>query len=117
MSLHRGDVALAWYPFASGAGGKLRPCIIVQNDLNNSRLANTIVVQITSNLRSVGQSTAHLIEVNTAEGKQSGLLHDSVVSCINVATIEWALIHKLIGSLDRASMARVDSCLRTALAL
>ncbi len=30
MSVSRGDVVLAWYPFASGAGGKRRPCLVVQ---------------------------------------------------------------------------------------
>jgi hypothetical protein len=29
MSIQRGDVVLAWYPFASGKGGKRRPGVIV----------------------------------------------------------------------------------------
>ena len=51
MSAVRGDVVLAWYPFASGSGGKRRPCLVIQNDTDNARLTNTIVAQITSNLR------------------------------------------------------------------
>jgi mRNA-degrading endonuclease toxin of MazEF toxin-antitoxin module len=50
MSVVRGDVVLAWFPFASGAGGKRWPCVVVQNDEDNRRLANTMVVQITTNL-------------------------------------------------------------------
>ena len=115
MSLKRGDVVLAWYPFSSGAGGKRRPCVVVQNDRDNARLTNTVVAQITTNLRAAKEPTAFLIEVSTSDGVQSGLLHDSVVSCINLATIEQQLIVQVIGSLSVAAMASVDQCLRVAL--
>lgn len=95
MNLKRGDVVLAWYPFASGSGGKRRPCLIVQNDRDNARLSNVIIAQITSNLRSAHEPTHFLIEANTAEGKQAGLLHDSLVSCNNLATIERSLLRRL----------------------
>jgi mRNA-degrading endonuclease toxin of MazEF toxin-antitoxin module len=36
MTVRRGDVVLAWYPFSSGAGGKRRPCLVVQNDADNA---------------------------------------------------------------------------------
>jgi mRNA interferase MazF len=117
MSLKRGDVVLAWYPFSSGAGGKRRPCLIIQTDADNARLTNTVVVQITSNLRAVSEPTQLLIEMNTPEGKQSGLLHDSLISCNNLATIEQALVAKVIGSLPPEAMAKVDACLKAALGL
>src|SRR5450432_1812730 len=98
MSAHRGDVVLAWYPFASGHGAKRRPCLVVQNDADNAKLGNTIVAQITSNLGRVGDKSHYLINASTAEGKQAGLLHDSVVSCNNLATIEQSLIDKVIGT-------------------
>ncbi len=50
MTIKRGEVVLAYYPFASGASGSRRPVLVVQNDADNARLANTIVAQITSNL-------------------------------------------------------------------
>jgi mRNA-degrading endonuclease toxin of MazEF toxin-antitoxin module len=49
MTILRGDVVLAWFPFASGSGGKRRPCVVVQNDADNRKLANTMIVQITTN--------------------------------------------------------------------
>jgi len=51
MNVRRGDVVLVLYPFASGIGGSRRPALIVQNDRDNERLYNTIVAQITTNLR------------------------------------------------------------------
>jgi mRNA interferase MazF len=117
MTIKRGDVVLAWYPFSSGTGGKRRPCLVVQNDRDNARLTNTIVAQITSNLRAAGEPTQLLIEVSNPEGQQSGLLHDSLISCNNLATIEQTLIVKVIGSLPTATMQNVDNCLRVALLL
>jgi mRNA interferase MazF len=117
MSCKRGEVVLAWYPFASGAGGKRRPCLVVQNDADNQRLTNTIVAQITSNLRAASVPTQLLIRVATPEGQQAGLLHDSLISCNNLATIEQTLIAQVIGSLPAALMQQVDACLKVALAL
>lgn len=32
MKVQRGDVALAFYPFSSGAGGSRRPVLVIQGD-------------------------------------------------------------------------------------
>lgn len=117
MNVRRGDVVLALYPFAAGGGTKKRPVLVVQNDRDNQRLTNTIVVQITSNLRRADEPTHLLIELVTPEGRQSGLLADSVVSCVNLATIHEGRIDRVIGSLPPSLMARVDACLRAALQL
>jgi mRNA interferase MazF len=74
--VNRGDVVLVFYPFASGAGGKRRPDLVVQNDADNSRLAATILAQIRTNLARAGESTHLLIEASSVEGQSSGLLHD-----------------------------------------
>jgi len=117
MSVRRGDVVLAWYPFASGQGSKRRPCIVIQNDADNGKLANVIVAQITSNLTRVGDKSHFLIQRATADGRQAGVLHDSVVSCTNLATIEQALIARTIGSLSASLRHNLDACLKAALDL
>jgi mRNA-degrading endonuclease toxin of MazEF toxin-antitoxin module len=115
--MKRGDVVLVFYPFASGSAGKRRPGLIVQNDTDNARMATTIVAQITTNLARSGEPTHLLIEVSTSESKHSGLLHDSLVSCNNLVTIELARVHKVIGSLPTIIMRNVDGCLKAALGL
>jgi mRNA interferase MazF len=117
MTVRRGGVVLAWYPFASGQGGKRRPCLVLQNDADNRKLANTVVAQITSVLQRAGDKSHVLIEVATPDGQMSGLLYDSVVSCNNLATIEQALIIKPIGALPPALMQAVNDCLKAALEL
>ena len=115
--MNRGDVVLAFYPFASGSGGKRRPGLVVQNDADNARMAATILAQSTTNLARAGEPTHLLIESSTSEGQQSGLLHDSLVSCNNLVTVELTRIHKVIGRLPAATMQRIDDCLKAALGL
>ena len=73
--------------------------------------------QITSNTRRAHEATHLMIEVTSAPGQQSGLLNDSVVSCVNLATIHEARIDRWIGSLPSAVMVQVDECLKAALGL
>jgi mRNA-degrading endonuclease toxin of MazEF toxin-antitoxin module len=45
------------------------------------------------------------------------VLHDSVVSCNNLATVHEDRIHRVIGHLPEAVMSRIDECLKAALGL
>jgi mRNA interferase MazF len=112
MNVHRGDVVLAWYPFASGRGGKRRPCVVVLNDPDNRKIGNTIVAQITSNLQRLGDKSHVLIEIAAPDGPQTGLLHDSLVSCNNLATIEKTLIDRVVGSLSPRQQRLVNDGLK-----
>ena len=117
MNALRGDVVLVLYPFASGRGASRRPALIVQNDRDNRRLDNTIIAQITTNVRHVNDPTQLLIPWGTPEGQQAGLLHDSVVSCNKLATVHEERIHRVIGHLPDVVMDRIDECLKAALGL
>lgn len=111
--VRRGDVVILRF-----ALGKARPAIVVQSDHNNSRLLNTILVQVTSNTRLADKEpTQVLIDVTTAEGKQSGLKVTSAVKCENIATQPAADIGKVIGRLPGSLMGKVDAALKASLAL
>ena len=115
MNLQRGDVVLAWFPHASGTGGKHRPCVVIQNDEDNQKIANTVVVFITSTLLRRGDKSHVVIDVSTPEGKQAGLLKSSLISCNNIATIEQRLVSNVIGSLAASTLTEMNNCLRAAL--
>lgn len=117
MKYKRGDVILACYPLASGVGTSRRPCVVVQNDDDNRKLANTVVAQITTNLARVGDKSHVLIEVASPDGKLTGLLHDSVISCNNLATIKEARIQYLIGKLAPTTLHEMNDALKAALEL
>lgn len=117
MSVNRGDVALALYPFASGTGGSRRPVLVIQADQYNQRIRNTIVAQITSNITRAADPAHLLIDLSTPDGKKSGLLHTSVVSCLNLVTLTDDRIERVIGKLSDSLMREIDECLRVALEL
>jgi mRNA interferase MazF len=116
MNVSRGDVVLAEYPHASG-GSSLRPVLVVQSDVYNRSITNTVVVQITSVLARAGEPSHLLVDISTPEGRQSGLLRNSIVSCNNLNTVHEQRIRRKIGSLSDATMRQVNECLKSALAI
>lgn len=117
MNIHRGDVVLVDYPYTSGSETKVRPVLVIQNDRDNQRLRNTIVVQITSRTQRALESTQLLIELSTSEGQQSGLRQDSVVNCVNLLTLDKDKILRKLGSLSALTMNEVNKCLKIAIDL
>ena len=117
MSVKRGDVILAFVPNVGSPGGKLRPALVVQSDHNNGRLNETIIAAITSNISRVHEATQLLIDVSTADGRASGLLHNSAVRCERLHSIPQADIRRTIGSLTDALLQEIDACLKAALGI
>ena len=118
MKVHRGDIILINHPFSDASGWKVRPALVVQNDQRNAMLAETIVALITKNLKYVATDPTQLfIDLNTPDGKASGLNQDSAVKCGKLFTISEGLIHKRIGVLSVGLMKQVNDCLKRALDL
>jgi mRNA interferase MazF len=118
MAVSRGDVILTHVRFSSGAGGKVRPSLVVQSDHNNQRLLDTIVALITRTThRAQTEATQLLIDTATPEGILSGLLQTSAVKCEHLETILQADIQRTIGHLPAPLMQRIDACLKAALDL
>lgn len=86
-------------------------------DLNNGRMTGTIVAPITTTTHRSNEPTQLFIEVATPEGRQTGLLKDSIVSCENLATVEQSLVQRTIGSLAPGVVAQVNDCLKVSLEL
>jgi mRNA interferase MazF len=57
------------------------------------------VAMITSNLSKKSHPSRVLIEISTPDGKQSGLISDSLVATDNLATLHEKFIDKELGSL------------------
>ncbi len=117
MILNRGDIVTVLFPFSSGTGAKQRPVLVVQNDTNNRRMANVIVAAITTTKHRSRQPTQLLVEFASPAGQQSGLAHDSVVTCENLATLEKSLVRRKLGSLPAEGMKEIDLCLKASLGI
>ena len=92
----------------------MRPALIVQADNLNTGLPQLVIAMITSNVTRANHASRVLISTSTPEGRQSGLLTDSVVMADNLATILLTVITRGVGILP---MAAVDNALRHTLAL
>ena len=115
--MKRGDVVIVDFPFTSGTQSKVRPALIVQNDSDNRRLTKTIVAMITGNLRRAAEPTHFLVDPATAEGRVAGLNGPSLVTCINLYTIDQTAIIRTIGHLPQSTMLMIETCLRAALGI
>lgn len=113
--MNRADVVLVEWPFSSGQGASVRPAVVVQNNSDNQRLTNTIIVMITSQTRRASEPTQVLIDIATVDGKQTGLRINSVVNCANVFTIEQSKILRTIGELSASQTQQVNESLKAAL--
>ena len=80
MTVSRGDVVILNAPFVSRPGSKVRPMLVVQNDRNNARMANTILATISTNTSRSAEPTQVVVDPQSPAGKSSGLLSLSVVS-------------------------------------
>jgi mRNA interferase MazF len=73
-----------------------------------------VVAMITSRTFRANHPSRVLISLNSQDGKNSGLLSDSVVMTDNLATILVIAIDKIIGKI---SMTKVDKALKHTLGL
>lgn len=115
MPVKRGDIVTVDFPFTSGTQSKTRPALVVQNDRENQRLSKTIVAMITGNLRRANEPTHLLLDPSTPDAASSGLHGRSLVSCINLYTIDQTSVKRVVGKLSADTMNRVDVCLHEAL--
>lgn len=115
--MNRGDVILAFIPHVGSSGDKKPPALIVQSNLNNIRLNETIIVAITSNISRVHEAHHLLIEISTPDGAATGLLHDSAVRCERLHTIPQRDVDRVIGKMSDSLMRQIDECLKAALGI
>ena len=108
---NRGDVI--WLDFGNPRGSEPsgpRPALIVQNNTGNVYSPNTIVAVIT---RTIREYPVNVI----IEPADSGLPELSAVNCSLLLTISKERILSRVGPLAAHAMARVDTALKTSLAL
>ena len=115
--MNRGDVVLARFPHPSGGRGKKRPVVVVQADAYNHALRTLVVAQVTKNLAMANDPACLLIDASTPEGQAAGVVGDSVVSCLLMATIKADLVDQVIGVLSTAMKQKLNGCLKAALDL
>ena len=112
--MKRGDVVLALFPNSDFITAKPRPALVVQRDHLETGILQVILALVTSQMIRAGHSSRITVMLATPEGRQSGLVTDSVVVTDNLVTVMDSAISRVIGSLP---MVDVDLALRYTLQL
>jgi mRNA interferase MazF len=111
----RGDIVLVdLEPVRGSEQGKVRPCIIVQNDIANKFSPVTNIIPVTD-VKNVRKWYPCLVNLKKEE---SGLEKDSVAQCNQIRTIDAERrIIKQIGHISVEKMKEIDRALKIQLAL
>lgn len=115
--MNRGDVVLVRFPHPSGLRGKKRPAVIVQSDAYAGVVGTPLVAEVTSNLTMARDAACLFIDTATPEGWATGLVRDSVVSCLVLVTVYADTVAQVLGSLSPSMKQRLDGCLKAAMGL
>src|SRR5438309_7124964 len=115
--MNRGDIVLVRFPHPPGVRGKKRPAVIVQSDAYAGVVGTVVVAEVTSNVTMRSDPACVFIDVNTPDGKATGLVRDSVVSCLVLVAVYADTIAQVLGTLSPAMRQRLDTSLKAALAL
>ena len=92
---------------------KMRPAVIIQNDIGNRYSPVTIVAAITSKV----SPTPYPVEVGVAPNRGNGLSLPSAINLAQIRSVDRARLTKRIGVLDAATLRKVDGALKISLGL
>ena len=99
------------------AGEKKRPVVVIQDDIYNQKLRHVIVAEVTSNPGLSSDPASLTVQIDTNDGKATGLLQDSAITCLHLVTMSEDRIGKVIGKLSVSMLESLDGCLKVALGL
>ena len=112
--MKRGELVIVDFR-SNNPGLGVRPALILQNDNDNGRMSNTIVAQVTTNVKRAHEESQYLIGLSHPDWANSGLRRPSVVNCSNIYTVEQRDVVKVIGALSEATMGEINECLKVVL--
>lgn len=117
-TFRRGDVLLASMPLITNPREqKVRPVVIIQNDMGNRFSSNLIVALITSRLPRRSYPTNVILRRGSPEAEGTGLNRDSAIQTEVISTIPKSLVRQSLGRLSETAMEKLDACLKVSLSL
>jgi mRNA-degrading endonuclease toxin of MazEF toxin-antitoxin module len=115
--VNRGDVVLVRFAHPSGLRGKKRPAVVVQSDVYAGTVGTLVVAEVTKNLTMAGDPACLFVDTSTPDGRATGLVRDSVVSCLVLMTVYADMAAQVLGTLSPGMKKKLDGCLKAALEL
>ena len=113
LKFKRGDIVLAnLEPVVGAEQGRIRPVLVLQNNVANEYSPTTIIAPITSKIYTKEYPTnVFLLR------RDSSLDRDSTILLNQIRTVDKSRIIKRISSLDISLMNKVELALKVSLAL
>ena len=113
INIKRGDVVLVNLdPVVGSEQGKIRPVLIIQNNISNEYSPTTIIAPITSKIYSKEFPTNVFLPK-----KDSGLDKDSTILLNQIRTIDKSRISKRLSAVNEQIMKRVNMSIKASLDL
>lgn len=110
----RGQVYNCYFGFGVGSEiQKLRPCIVLQNNIGNSKSGNIIVAPITHTYKDIPS----IVEITTQYNKDKTILLDGYVNVSNILCVSKARLDNYITTLTTVEMKQIDIAIAISLDL
>lgn len=102
-------------PTKGSETGKIRPCVIVTNDVYNAKIPVIQVVPLTT----WNQKKGHIkTNITLSPTDENGLTKRSVADCLQTRPIDYRFrLVKVRGELSAENMEKIDRALKTVFAL
>ena len=100
--IKRGDVVLVEVFFSSGIGAKLRPALVLSDDIYNKNRDEIIVLGITSNTK-----RRHEGDTAITEWEKAGLKLPSLASAV-IQTVKKDRVQKRLGLLEKNTFEKIE---------
>lgn len=92
------DIVLISFPFSNFQESKVRPVVVMSNDVYNTKFADFIAVPLTSNMK----LRNHTVVITSAELETGKLIVDSRAKVDKVFSVEQSLMRKKIGRVKKS---------------
>jgi mRNA interferase MazF len=97
-------------PTKGSETGKIRPCVIVTNDVYNARVP---VIQVTPITEWTDRKSQILTNVTVNPDAQNGLIKKSVIDCLQTRPIDHReRLVNVVGSLNKSTIDQIDQALK-----
>lgn len=108
----RGDIfSVDFEPVRGSEQGKVRPALVIQNDIGNLYSPTIIVAAITTGNQS-------RFDVNVLiKAPEGGLVNDSIILLNQIRTIDRTRLGRHWGRVSQSTMAQVDEAIKISLGL
>ena len=106
MTVKRGEVWLADLdPTQGSEQARIRPVLILQNDVLSKYTTTVLAIPFTTNLRRA--SLPSCVQISKGEG---GLASDSVALCHQLRVLDKTRLRRKLGTIRQETMSAVESC-------